>query len=83
MKKDDSTPTAAAAAAPLAAANQLLILREVCHRLHVSRWTVLRLLRQGKFPPPVRLLSRRLLWRPEAIEQHVMDAERGPGNAVS
>lgn len=45
------------------AAGPLMDQRQVCARLYVSRITLWRMVKAGKFPPPVDTGKRRAIWR--------------------
>ena len=47
----------------------LLRRRELCKLLGVGAATIYRWLRNGSFPPPVRLGPRRVAWRVEDVEE--------------
>jgi predicted DNA-binding transcriptional regulator AlpA len=44
-------------------------LREVCDLMRVSRVTLMRLVRQGRFPRPLNLALRRLYWARRTVDR--------------
>ena len=54
--------------------------REVCEAIGVSRRTIERMSREGKFPKPVQLTPNRVGWEEQTVTQWL--AERGKGLAA-
>ena len=52
----------------------LLTIRDVARRLNLSVSTVRRLVREGKFPPPLRIGNSHR-WRPEVVEEFLKSQE--------
>lgn len=48
---------------------KLLTMRDLTERFNVGRKTIMRMLADAAFPPPVRTSSKRLGWRPEDIDR--------------
>lgn len=52
--------------------DRLLTWQEVYNRIGLSRTVIWRLRRSGKFPQPIELATRRLLWRKADIDQWML-----------
>lgn len=57
--------------------SQLLDQKTVCKHLQVTNRTIQRWIRDGNFPPPVRLSPRCLRWRVEDVETHLRQLQEG------
>ena len=66
--------------------NTLLTRKEVEARCHLSRATIYRLMRLGRFPEPIRIGIRAVRWHDHEIEQYRNSRERatgtGPGTSL-
>jgi excisionase family DNA binding protein len=57
--------------------------REVAHLFRVSPQTVTRWVTEGRFPPPLRVGRRRLLWDTESVRRLLRgEASPAPGGAA-
>jgi prophage regulatory protein len=66
------------AVTPTPADEILLTTAEVLRRVPLRRETIWRLVRENKFPAPVRLTSSRLAWRLSAILAWISEREQRP-----
>ena len=57
----------------------LLTLREVQARLKISRTSIYRRMREGKFPLPVKITEKAVRWKEEEIEEYIAGRERSNG----
>ena len=58
-------------------APKLLKAREVCEMLGISRATLYRMIRQGKFPRPVKLSADSSRWPSQEVEDYMATLPRG------
>lgn len=56
----------------------ILTTAQLLERIPLRRQTIWRMVREGRFPPPVRLTSSRLGWRWSAVLQWLSERERSP-----
>jgi predicted DNA-binding transcriptional regulator AlpA len=55
--------------------------RQLAAKLNVSVWTIIRWVKTGQFPPPIRLSETKLVWRVRDIEVWLQLRERASINA--
>ncbi len=65
------------------AADRALRLSEVCHRLGMSRTTLWRLMRDGKFPKPIPVSQRVFVWMESDIAAYIESQRRNKVNAAT
>src|SRR5262245_26944564 len=56
----------------------VLSMREVLERIPIERHTLQKLVREGRFPPPIRITSAKVGWRWSRILTWLADCERHP-----
>lgn len=57
----------------------LLTLREVQARLKISRTSIYRRMREGKFPLPVKVTEKAVRWKEDEIDEYIAGRERSNG----
>ena len=57
---------------------RLLTSKELLQRVPLNRATIWRMVREGRFPPPIQLTANRIVWRWSAILAWVEDREANP-----
>lgn len=62
-------------AADPADALRLIGKKPLAQRLGISCWTLMRWVRLGRFPKPIRLSDQVLAWRMQAVEQWLLERE--------
>ena len=55
----------------MSAAKRLAKERELCSELGISRFALNAWVKQGLFPPPIRLGARAIAWLREDVEEHL------------
>lgn len=61
---------------------RMLDLRSVVLRTGLSKSTLYRLIKQGSFPPPLRLAARAVRWRSEEIDEWLSNRPRSGAPGV-
>ena len=56
----------------------VLSMKEVLERIPIERHTLHRLVREGRFPPPIQITSSKVGWRWSRILSWLSDRERHP-----
>lgn len=74
-----SAPIEPPSALEQSAAHHLNLIRkrELAERLRVNRWTLMRWVRLGRFPAPIRLSDSVIAWRVVDVEAWLRQRERG------
>lgn len=62
--------------------NTLIDHKEVCAKTTLSKTTILKLEKAGKFPPRIALSARRVVWRASQIEEWVSAREAANEKAM-
>ena len=62
--------------------SRLLTVREVMERVRMSRSTLYRLMRLGRFPEPVRVGLKAVRFKSEEIDQYLAERPRAQGDAA-
>ena len=60
--------------------DKLYSIDEVIAYTHISRTTLWRWIRDGRFPEPIRLSPRRRVWKESALQEWMNGLERGVGH---
>jgi prophage regulatory protein len=64
-------------------ADRLLGTKDVCEQLNITRGTLRNWVRQGTFPPALKLGPRKIGWRPTVVEHWLVHRELAEGPAKS
>jgi prophage regulatory protein len=65
-------------ARPIPDNERIITLKEVCERIPLTRQSIWRMARDGRFPPPIRLTASRVGWRLSLILAWIADRESNP-----
>ena len=63
--------------------SRLLTVREVMERVRMSRSTLYRLMRLGRFPEPVRVGLKAVRWKSDEIDQFLNGRPRAEGEVAA